>query len=71
MHILKRSIGESVLIDDDIHVTILDVRGSQAWIGISDPVGKLEIGAEQADSPDNRGSKSAAPLLSGQLLTGD
>ena len=68
MHTITRTIGESLLIDDNIHITILDIRGSQTWIGVSDPEGKLGIGDDASDSGRDPVS---APLLSGDLLTGD
>lgn len=37
MLILTRRIGESLKINDDITVTILDVRGSQTSVGITAP----------------------------------
>ena len=68
MHTITRTIGESLLIDDNIHITILDIRGSQTWIGVSDPEGKLGIG--DGGSEHDR-DPVAGPLLSGNLLTGD
>lgn len=37
MLILSRSIGESVIIGDDVHVTLLSVSGNQVRIGINAP----------------------------------
>ena len=37
MLILSRNIGESVIIGDDIHVTLLSVSGNQVRIGINAP----------------------------------
>ena len=68
MQTITRMIGESLLIDGNIHITILDIRGSQTWIGISDPEGRLGIGD---GAPDQGRDPVGAPLLSGDLLTGD
>jgi len=68
MHTITRTIGESLLIDGNIHITILDIRGSQTWIGVSDPEGRLGIG----DGASRHGRDPVGtPLLSGNLLTGD
>ena len=37
MLILSRNIGESVIIGDDVHVTLLSVSGNQVRIGINAP----------------------------------
>lgn len=37
MLILTRRIGEKIIINDDIEITILEFRGNQARIGISAP----------------------------------
>jgi carbon storage regulator len=37
MLILSRSIGESVIIGDDVQVTLLSVSGNQVRIGINAP----------------------------------
>ncbi|NBI41567.1 carbon storage regulator CsrA [[Haemophilus] felis] len=37
MLILTRKVGESLLIGDDISVTVLSVRGNQVKIGINAP----------------------------------
>jgi carbon storage regulator len=37
MLILTRRLGESVVIGDEITVTVLDIRGSQIRLGISAP----------------------------------
>ena len=37
MLILTRRIGESLMIDDDVTVTVLDIKGSQVRIGIRAP----------------------------------
>lgn len=37
MLILTRRVGESVIIDDKIHVTVLSIKGNQIRIGINAP----------------------------------
>ena len=45
MLVLTRYIGETILIGDDIEVTVADVRGSQVRLGITAPA---EIGIVRA-----------------------
>lgn len=37
MLILTRNIGETLMIGDDVTVTVLDVKGSQVRIGVNAP----------------------------------
>lgn len=37
MLILTRRIGESVVIGDDVHITVLGVKGNQVRIGVNAP----------------------------------
>ncbi len=37
MLILTRRVGETLMIGDDVTVTILDVKGSQVRVGVSAP----------------------------------
>jgi|TARA_B110000483_G_scaffold235191_1_gene306385 carbon storage regulator len=37
MLILTRRIGESVIIGDDIHITVLGVKGNQVRLGVNAP----------------------------------
>jgi len=37
MLILTRRVGESLMIGDDINVTVLSIRGNQVRIGVSAP----------------------------------
>ena len=37
MLILTRKVGESVLIEDDISITVLSVRGNQVKLGVEAP----------------------------------
>ena len=38
MLVLSRRVGESIVISDNITVTVLEVRGSRVKLGISAPV---------------------------------
>jgi len=59
MLILTRRVGESVVIGDDISVTILGVKGNQVRIGVTAPMDVAvhrqeiydRIKKEQVDSP--------------------
>tara|TARA_A100001015_G_scaffold226227_1_gene255476 strand:+ start:2993 stop:3208 length:216 start_codon:yes stop_codon:yes gene_type:complete len=37
MLILTRRIGESIIIGDDVHVTVLGVKGNQVRLGVDAP----------------------------------
>ncbi len=37
MLILTRRVGESLMIGDDVNVTVLDIRGNQIRIGVDAP----------------------------------
>ncbi len=63
MLILTRRVGESLMIGDDINVTVLSIRGNQVRIGVNAPkdvsVHREEIyerirheGEPDADNPD-------------------
>jgi carbon storage regulator len=61
MLILTRRVGETLMIGDDVSVTVLGVKGNQVRIGVDAPkevaVHREEIferiKAEQAGSPDS------------------
>ncbi len=60
MLILTRRVGESVVIGDEVSVTILGVKGNQVRIGVTAPMDVAvhrqeiyeRIKKEQADVPD-------------------
>jgi len=60
MLVLSRRVGESVVVGDDVTITVLDVRGDVIRIGIDAPrsvsVHRAELLQELADS--NQGSAS-------------
>lgn len=62
MLVLSRRVGESVVIGDDITVTVLEVRGDVVRIGIDAPrsvaVNRAELLAEVANS--NQAASSPA-----------
>lgn len=47
MLVLSRYLGETIIIDDDVHITVLAIKGSQVRLGINAPketrVHRLEI----------------------------
>lgn len=46
MLILTRRLGETLMIGDDVRVTVLDVNGSQVRLGIKAP-GSVEVHREE------------------------
>jgi len=63
MLVLSRRVGDSVVIGDDVVVTVLEVRGDVVRIGVDAPrevaVRRKELLAELADS--NRAAASPNP----------
>lgn len=68
MLVLSRRVGESVVIGDDITVTVLEVRGDVVRIGIDAPrsvtVHRAELLAEVADTNTEAASPSADQVAS-------
>jgi len=54
MLVLSRRVGEEIIIDDDIHVTVVAVSGDKVRIGISAPkevvVDRSEVHEKRTDS---------------------
>ncbi len=67
MLVLTRKLGERIAIGDDIFITLLEIRGSQARIGIEAPdqlgVYRQEI-YEKVRSENLKSSEVIAPDLS-------
>ena len=67
MLILTRRVGETVMVGDDVTITVLGVKGNQVRIGINAPkqvaVHREEIYARI------KAEKSAADLIGGSPLT--
>lgn len=73
MLVLTRRANESIMIGDDIVITVLDVRGDQIRIGINAPrsvaVHREEVYAELQAENQAAASPSAAALANlGKLL---
>jgi len=66
--VLSRRVGESVVIGDDVTVTVLEVRGDVVRIGIDAPrsvmVHRAELLAEVADTNAEAASPSAESVAS-------
>jgi carbon storage regulator len=62
MLILTRRIGESVMIDDEVKITVLGVKGNQVRIGIDAPkhvsVHREEIYMRILDEKENNGGET-------------
>ncbi len=73
MHEITRKVGEAILLGDDIQLTILNVEGSQARIGVSGIKGKPQLQGQlrAPDSDDASDSYLNAPLIAGNLITGN
>lgn len=69
MLVLSRRVGDSVVIGDDVVVTVLEIRGDVVRIGIDAPrevaVRRQELLAELADS--NRAAASPDPAAVSDL----
>lgn len=69
MLVLSRRVGDSVVIGDDVVVTVLEIRGDVVRIGIDAPrevaVRRQELLAELADS--NRAAASPDPAAVSNL----
>lgn len=74
MLVLSRRVGDSIVIGDDVVVTVLEVRGDVVRVGVDAPrevaVRRQELLAELADSnraaasPDDAAVKGLSQLLS-------
>ena len=68
MLVLSRRIGESVVVGDDVTITVLEVRGDVVRIGIDAPrsvrVHRAELLAELVDSNTSAASPSETAVAS-------
>ncbi|MEQ6903723.1 carbon storage regulator CsrA [Nocardioides sp. YIM 152588] len=68
MLVLSRRVGESVVIGDDVTVTVLEVRGDVVRIGIDAPrsvrVNRAELLQQVADANADAASPSADAVAS-------
>ena len=72
MHKIATSVGDSILIGEDIRITVIGVQGSHTWIDIKAPEGKLRIGNEEPIESRHVNRESLpAPLISGNWITED
>ncbi len=61
MLILTRRIGETLLIGDDVTVTVLGIKGNQVRIGIKAPDQVNVVREELLDRPRPDGGTAAGP----------
>ncbi len=66
MLVLTRRIGETIKIGDDIDVTVLDIQGGQARIGIDAPrevrVDREEVRERPGFNPDRKPARKKLSL---------
>jgi carbon storage regulator len=73
MLVLSRKLGQTILINDDVQITVLSIRGSQVRIGITAPASMVVLREELCEPASVRGravrsanAKTAgAPVMSG------
>ena len=82
MLILTRRVGETVMIGDDVTITVLGVKGNQVRVGINAPKNvavhreeiyeriKREQQGGGSGGADDAGSPDGAPQKSAQYATG-
>ena len=69
MLVLTRKVGESIAIDDDIKITVVQVKGKQVRLGIVAPA-KTKVHREEiylAIQEQNRAAAESQPLPSKKL----
>jgi carbon storage regulator len=65
MLILTRRVGESVIIGEDVEVSVLSVKGSQVRIGIKAPKG---VAVHRQEILSRGPNDEAAPAVAGDKL---
>lgn len=74
---LSRKIGESIMIDDDIHITITEIRGHTVKIGVTYPKTTRVLRKEIFDKIQNENrvaatsSQQITQLLQGTIVPKD
>lgn len=67
MLILTRRVGETIMIGEDVTITVLGINGNQARIGINAPkevaVHREEIYQRIKEEGDNRAPARKAPII--------
>ena len=63
MLILTRRVGETVMIGDEVTVTVLRVKGNQVRLGVNAP--KSDIGAARGDLPAHQARRCRATPRAG------
>ena len=66
MLVLTRKIGESITIDDDICITVVQIKGKQVRIGIDAPK-ETKIYREEVYSAIQEENRAALNSMSGDL----
>jgi carbon storage regulator len=61
MLILTRRPGESILVGDDIEISVLEVRGNQVRLGINAPAEVLVLRSELLKTPPASDSEPPKP----------
>ena len=72
---LTRKKGESLVINNDIEITILEIRGDQIKLGVSAPkevpIYRKEVYTQiQQENRKSRGSNMPNPIMKGYQLMG-
>jgi len=71
MLVLTRKVNESVLIGDDVQITVVEVRGEQVRLGITAPAELAVYRKEIYDEIKRENVRAAHPSQSGlELLSG-
>jgi carbon storage regulator len=68
MLVLTRHIGDSIVIGDDIEITIVEIQGDKAKIGINAPKSITVLRKELIDEAKKANTAAAAPHISLGLL---
>jgi carbon storage regulator len=67
MLVLSRKVGEEVIIGDDIHITVVAIKGGKVRIGITAPtevvVDRQEVHDKRKDSLSNTTAPTPTPTL--------